>query len=99
MIGFILFVIAGILLANGVPHFVKGISGKKHITPFKNPSSAAANVLWGAANLFGGFWLAVYANSFEPGLIWASVAVFVGAVLAGVRLATWWQNDARARGE
>ena len=47
---------SGMLLANGVPHFVRGISGQKFQSPFASPrgvgeSSPIVNVLWGFANL------------------------------------------------
>lgn len=42
--------IAGLLAANGVPHFVKGCIGQKHQTPFGKPSSALVNVCWGWLN-------------------------------------------------
>ena len=47
-------------LANGVPHFVQGISGHRFQTPFASPpgvgeSSPVVNVLWGFFNLAVGF--------------------------------------------
>jgi hypothetical protein len=47
---------SGMLLANGVPHFVRGISGQKFQSPFASPrgigeSSPVVNVVWGFANL------------------------------------------------
>jgi hypothetical protein len=42
--------LAGLFGANGVPHFVKGITGQKHQTPFAKPSSAVVNVAWGWLN-------------------------------------------------
>ncbi len=46
---------AGIFLANGVPHFVNGISGHKFQSPFASPpgvgeSSPLVNVIWGMIN-------------------------------------------------
>ena len=48
--------LAGMFLANGVPHFVQGISGHWFQTPFASPpgvgeSSPVVNVLWGFLNL------------------------------------------------
>ena len=40
----------GFLGANGIPHFVKGTMGQKHMTPFGRPSSAVVNVIWGWVN-------------------------------------------------
>jgi len=47
---YVLYLLAGAFAANGVPHFVKGIVGEKHQTPFGRPSSAVVNVVWGTAN-------------------------------------------------
>jgi hypothetical protein len=47
---YVLYFLAGVFAANGVPHFVKGITGEQHQTPFGNPSSAVTNVLWGSFN-------------------------------------------------
>lgn len=41
---------AGMFLANGVPHFVKGIMGQTHMTPFKRVSDSYTNVVWGFIN-------------------------------------------------
>ena len=53
---FLLQFAAGLFLANGVPHFVQGISGHWFQTPFASPpgvgeSSPVVNVLWGFLNL------------------------------------------------
>jgi hypothetical protein len=52
--------VSGLLLANGVPHFVQGVSGHWFQTPFASPpgvgeSSPVVNVLWGFLNLAVGF--------------------------------------------
>src|SRR5271167_367211 len=57
---FLLQFLAGVFLANGVPHFVQGISGHSFQTPFASPpgvgeSSPVVNVLWGFLNLAVGF--------------------------------------------
>ena len=46
-------------LANSVPHFVQGISGRSFPTPFASPpgqgeSPPLINVLWGSSNLIVG---------------------------------------------
>ena len=43
--------LAGLFAANGVPHFIKGVMGQKHQTPFGKSSSAVVNVCWGWVNL------------------------------------------------
>lgn len=47
---YILYFVAGLFAANGIPHYVKGITGDKHRTPFGNPSTAVVNVIWGSVN-------------------------------------------------
>jgi hypothetical protein len=51
--------LGGAFLANGVPHFVQGVSGNPFQSPFGKPSgvgesSPLSNVLWGFANLVAG---------------------------------------------
>jgi len=53
---------AGLFLANGVPHFVNGISGRAFPSPFASPpgqgeSSPLVNVLWGSLNFAIGYTL------------------------------------------
>ena len=57
---YVLQFISGLFLANGVPHFVQGISGHWFQTPFASPpgvgeSPPLVNVLWGFLNLAIGF--------------------------------------------
>ena len=49
---YLAYFVAGLFLANGVPHFVNGISGRKFQSPFASPptvgeSSALVNVIGG----------------------------------------------------
>jgi hypothetical protein len=84
--------ISGLFLANGVPHFVQGISGHWFQSPFASPpgigeSSPVTNVLWGFLNLAIGF---VLLWSFAPKGInvvaeWAIVGL--GVLIAAVLLA------------
>lgn len=53
---------AGLFLANTIPHFVNGISGRPFPTPFADPpaqglSSPLTNVLWALFNLLFGYLL------------------------------------------
>lgn len=53
---------SGAFLANFVPHFVEGVSGRRFQTPFASPpsvgeSSPIVNVLWGSLNFAVGYWL------------------------------------------
>jgi hypothetical protein len=52
----------GAFLANAVPHFTNGVSGRRFPTPFASPpgkgqSSPMVNVLWGTLNLAVGYLL------------------------------------------
>ena len=83
--------LSGVLVANGLPHFIRGTLGKKHQTAFGAPLSAVQNVVWG--------WLSMAVAA----IIWhfapmathpraAFIAVAVGVLLAGLGLATTWSN-------
>jgi hypothetical protein len=85
-----LYFLAGLLAANGVPHFVKGITGEQHQTPFGNPSSAVVNVLWGSLNFAVAFALWRYAKFNTDHLYRYAVAFGVGGVVAAVLLAQQW---------
>ncbi len=84
---------AGLFLANGVPHFVNGISGRKFQTPFASPpavgeSSPVVNVTWGLFNLAIGYVLLSAVGPFQGGLNLDTLAVFVGALLVAIGLAS-----------
>lgn len=60
----------GLVFANGLPHFVHGMSGDKFQSPFANPpgkglSSPLLNVVWGFANFAVGYVL-VMLHAVEP---------------------------------
>jgi hypothetical protein len=94
---FLLQFVAGLFLANGVPHFVQGISGDWFQTPFASPpgvgeSSPVVNVLWGLLNLAVGF---VLLFEFAPK---GADVVFVGlGVLVIALLCAWHFGRVRAR--
>jgi hypothetical protein len=52
--------LAGLFIANTIPHFVQGISGNSFPSPFSNPpgkglSLPVTNVYWSLANLIAGY--------------------------------------------
>ena len=74
--------LAGMFFANGVPHFVKGVMGQTHMTPFKRVSDAYTNVIWGFVNFVFG----VLLLGMDPvtGVVNLPTRMGVWAFLAGV---------------
>ncbi len=82
---------AGIFLANGVPHFINGISGHQFQSPFASPpgvgeSSPLINVIWGMANFVIGFLLLYGIGTFKAGLNMGTCTVGVGILLTAIGL-------------
>ena len=83
---------AGIFLANGVPHFVHGISGERFPSPFARPpgrgeSSPLVNVIWGMINFGIGYVLIFKVGHFEFGLNLGAWMVGLGAFVIAIILA------------
>lgn len=82
----------GVFLANFVPHFVAGISGRPFPSPFARPpfkglSSPIANVLWGLGNLVVAYGLLVPVGGLDPRDV-SQVAISVaGFGLAAIGIA------------
>ena len=88
---------AGCFLANGVPHFTNGISGRRFQSPFASPpgvgeSSALINALWGLANFVGGYVLIYGVGDFTFGLSQASLMVGLGILLTAGFLARYFES-------
>jgi len=82
--------LAGILLANTVPHFVHGISGDSFPTPFANPpgkglSSPTVNILWALVNLFIGYILLRVGKVSQTNK-WSLLTFFAGVVYISIML-------------
>ena len=82
----------GVFLANFVPHFVAGVSGRSFPSPFGTPpfrglSSPAVNVLWGLFNLAVAYTLLVVVGSFELRRVADVLISAAGFGLASVGLA------------
>ena len=78
-------------LANGIPHFINGISGNRFQSPFASPptigeSSPTVNVLWGIFNLVAGALLVFGIGDFTPGINADTGVTVLGAVLASILL-------------
>jgi len=91
---YVLEFLAGAFLANGVPHFVQGISGNPFQSPFASPpgigeSSPLSNVLWGFGNLLAG---ALLLHFFWPqggGAVGGWIAVGLGGLLMSVQMSVY----------
>ncbi len=97
---YLAYVLAGGLFANGVPHFVWGISGEPFQTPFASPpavglSSPLVNVLWGMFNFGIGYmliaWMAPRVKSHNR----AVQSIFAGILITSVTLAVYFEGVRR----
>jgi hypothetical protein len=84
--------LGGAFLANAMPHFVSGVTGRAFQTPFARPpgkglSSSVVNVSWGSLNLVFAWLLLCRVGDFVPRSIPDALAVGSGMVLMGVVLA------------
>ncbi len=91
---YLAYLFAGALLANGVPHFVEGIAGRRFQSPFASPpgvgeSSPVINVIWGLANFAAGYALIAGVGDFAFGLTRSALMVFAGALIAAPLLAVY----------
>lgn len=97
--GYIILFISALLLVNSIPHFVKGVIGEKHMTPFGRPSSPPLNIIWGLLNAVPGFYLLEWTLSMTLVRPLADIAFLVGISLAGIFLSVYFGNDPKARGK
>jgi len=82
----------GMLLANAVPHFVWGISGRPFQTPFARPrgeglSSSTVNVLWGFVNIVLAYALVVRVGNFDVRDAQTMIALGLGAFVLSLAMA------------
>lgn len=89
---FFAYFFTGVLLVNGLPHFMNGISGNPFQSPFASPpgigeSSPVINVLWGGANFIAAYALLAFAGFFEIGLNLPSFACLLGGLAIALILA------------
>jgi hypothetical protein len=83
---------AGVFLANGVPHFVQGISGRSFQSPFAYPpgkglSPPIVNVVWGFVNFVIGYSLLAGIGPFVICLSFDALGVALGGLLISIILA------------
>jgi len=90
--GYLAHFVAGMFLANAVPHFVNGISGSPFQSPFATPpgvgeSSPVVNVLWGFGNMVVGYLLLTAVGDYRFGPSWDALVVGLGALCTALGLA------------
>jgi hypothetical protein len=82
----------GMFLANFVPHFVAGVSGRQFYSPFAKPpfrglSSPQVNILWSLFNLAMAYVLLVLLGSFELRSVAHVAVAAAGFGLAAIGIA------------
>lgn len=98
LLGYILFFFAGVFVSNGIPQFIKGITGEWHMTPFVNPSGPIVSMLWGLLNLVAGYLLFVTALDQQYRSAPDTAAFIMGVLITSLLLAAFWEDNDRARG-
>jgi len=98
----IAYFVAGLFLANSVPHFTNGVSGRRFQSPFASPpgvgeSRPLVNVLWGLFNFAVGYVLVNTIGSYEGGMSSDALALFAGMLAAGAGLAWHFGRVQRAK--
>lgn len=91
---YVIYFLVGLFTANGVPHFVKGITGEQHQTPFGKPSMAVVNVAWGSLNFVIAWALWHYAGLHRDlaHTVRYEVVFGIGAFLMALVLAYNWSQ-------
>jgi hypothetical protein len=89
---YISYFFGGAVLANAVPHFVNGISGRPFQSPFAKPpgeglSSSTVNVLWSFFNLIVGYLLVLRVGAFDLHSTLHVAVAGAGALLLSVMMA------------
>lgn len=85
------FAAVGLFGTNAIPHFVRGITGHRHMTPFGPESSAVLNVLWGSANAaVAGVLAWLYRDAIGAQTL---AVAFIAGVLLAVSLASYWSEE------
>ncbi|ACI55052.1 hypothetical protein CO657_08840 [Rhizobium acidisoli] len=94
-IAYIVHFIAAAFLTNGIPHFVNGVSGRRFRTPFANPGSPTANVVWGWANFLIAFLLFANIGPLYIGTPGDTIFVAAGMLFTGILLAWFFERNER----
>ncbi len=98
----IVYFFIGVLLVNGLPHFIQGICGNTFQTPFAKPagvgeSSALINVIWGVFNFIAAYSLAFYVGFVSLGHNSPTDILIAGALVCALILAAHFGKIRRAK--
>ena len=96
----LLLFLVGVFFANGIPHFVHGISGRKFPTPFAKPpgkglSPSIVNSLWGIFNFLVAIVLYTISDGFSLGMNAGFITFVLGFALTSVGLSIAFQRAER----
>jgi hypothetical protein len=86
LVGYLLLLLAGALVANAIPHLAAGLRGEPFPTPFASPpgkglSAPVVNALWGSANLLIGVYIGDHRlPDVQHGLAFAALGFVATAV-------------------
>lgn len=97
---YLAYFIAGMFFANGIPHFIRGISGDRFQSPFASPpgvgeSSPLVNVLWGMVNWLVGYMLLYLVGDFQSGLTPDMLMAGLGFALMAILLSRYFDRVRR----
>ena len=89
---YIAYFFGGAFLANAVPHFVNGVSGRAFQSPFASPpgeglSSSTVNVCWGLFNLAAAYLLVARVGKFEMRRTRHVIVMGLGVLMMSLMLA------------
>ncbi len=89
--------LTGLFFANGIPHFINGISGRDFHNPqlhifFKKVPSPLFNVIWGLLNFAVAAALFACIDAFAFGFNYNFLAMVVGFVFASGGLSVYFKN-------
>lgn len=99
---YLAYFVSGGFFANGVPHFVHGISGEPFQSPFASPpgvglSSPLVNVLWGLLNFAISYVLIVWMRPRIKSRTLAVQFAFFGVLITSMALAVYFGSVRTAR--
>jgi hypothetical protein len=91
----VLVFLAGMFLANATPHFIKGVTGQSHMTPFMRVSPSWLNIVWSFVNIVFGLFILRFSEVSVDELIslnGESVSFLAGVVVMALSCAMLFSN-------